>query len=113
MRGGGGAATSLAAAATCDLHPGRLVSCARVHRRAPCLPSPPSFTPLPPSRAGAGAAHETHEVALRKTEQMARLMNAFGFAEEGRVGDAFNRELQEQKRQQMIDEREAKEREKK
>ena len=52
-------------------------------------------------------------MALRKTEQMARLQAAFGFAEEGRVGDAFNRELQEQKRQQKIDEREAKEREKK
>lgn len=50
-------------------------------------------------------------MALRKQEQMAKLKSAFGFGEEVREGDAFNRELQEQKRQERVAEREAKERE--
>lgn len=50
-------------------------------------------------------------MALRKQEQMAKLSSAFGFDGEVREGDAFNRELQEQKRQERIAEREAKEKE--
>lgn len=77
-----------------------------------CMPSRNSLAghvlPLPPSRL----AQETHAVALRKQEQMAKLKSAFGFGEdEVREGDAFNRELQEQKRQERIAEREAKEEE--
>jgi hypothetical protein len=54
-------------------------------------------------------------VAARKAAQMDRLRSAFGLAgEEGVLeGDAFNRELQEEKRQERIAEREAKEKERK
>lgn len=60
-------------------------------------------------------AKETHAVAQRKQEQMARLRGAFGFGgtDGPREGDAFNRELQEQKRQEARDERDAKERDRK
>lgn len=59
-------------------------------------------------------AQETHAVAQRKQEQMARLRGAFGFDAEGpREGEAFNRELQEQRREEARAEREAKERERK
>jgi serine/arginine repetitive matrix protein 2 len=55
---------------------------------------------------GQDLGQETHAVAQRKLEQMARLKNAFGFGEEVKEGDAFNRELQEQKRLEKIEERE-------
>lgn len=45
-------------------------------------------------------------MARRKQEQMARLKDAFGFAEDVHEGDAFNRELQEQKRLDKVAERE-------
>ena len=56
---------------------------------------------------------ETHELAQRKQEQMERLRGAFGLGTEevAREGDAFNRELQEQKRLDKIAEREKKEKE--
>ena len=57
-------------------------------------------------------AQETHQIAARKAAQMDKLRNAFGFAEDINEGDAFNRELQEQKRQQRIIDREVKEAEK-
>ncbi len=45
----------------------------------------------------AGAGHkptgETHEVAQRKLDQMAKLKSAFGLSEV-KEGDAFNRDLQ-------------------
>lgn len=52
---------------------------------------------------------ETHQLAARKAQQMDKLKNAFGFTEDIKEGDAFNRELQEQKKLDRIAEREAKE----
>ena len=56
---------------------------------------------------------EDDGAAQRKQEQMERLRGAFGLGAEevAREGDAFNRELQEQKRLDKIAEREKKERE--
>ena len=42
---------------------------------------------------------------------MERLRGAFGFGEEQKEGEAFNRELQEQRRLERVAEREAKEKE--
>jgi len=52
---------------------------------------------------------ETHQIAARKAQQMDKLKNAFGFTEDIKEGDAFNRELQEQKKLDRMAEREAKE----
>ncbi|KAG7669408.1 hypothetical protein KSW81_007563 [Nannochloris sp. 'desiccata'] len=52
---------------------------------------------------------ETHQLAARKAQQMDKLKNAFGFTADIKEGDAFNRELQEQKKLDRIAEREAKE----
>eukprot|EP00200_Dunaliella_tertiolecta_P013714 CAMPEP_0202393150 /NCGR_PEP_ID=MMETSP1127-20130417/92761_1 /ASSEMBLY_ACC=CAM_ASM_000462 /TAXON_ID=3047 /ORGANISM="Dunaliella tertiolecta, Strain CCMP1320" /LENGTH=257 /DNA_ID=CAMNT_0048995719 /DNA_START=1163 /DNA_END=1933 /DNA_ORIENTATION=- len=52
---------------------------------------------------------DTHEVAQRKIAQMNRLQKALNVQADIKEGDAFNRELQEQKRLQAIEEREAKE----
>lgn len=51
-------------------------------------------------------AHETHAVAQRKQDQMERLRGAFGFGAEVKEGEAFDRELQEQRRQERIAEKE-------
>lgn len=49
---------------------------------------------------------ETHEMAARKLQQMDKLKDAFGIEGDINEGDAFNKELQEQKRQQRQAERE-------
>jgi serine/arginine repetitive matrix protein 2 len=49
-------------------------------------------------------------VALRKEGQMRKLQNAFGLGETVE-GQAFNRDLQEQKKLERVAEREAKEKE--
>ena len=56
---------------------------------------------------------ETHAVAARKAAEMDGLRAAFGLKEAPREGDAFDRELQERKKQERLQERErvAKERE--
>ena len=56
---------------------------------------------------------ETHAVAARKEAEMDGLRAAFGLKEAPREGDAFDRELQERKKQERLAEREraAKERE--
>lgn len=43
---------------------------------------------------------ETHEMAARKIQQMDKLKAAFGIEGDVNEGDAFNSEVQEQKRQQ-------------
>ena len=53
---------------------------------------------------------ETHQVAARKLVQMERLRGAFGLRGEHREGEAFDRELQEKRRQERIAEREERER---
>lgn len=50
---------------------------------------------------------DTHEVAFRKAQQMEKLKNAFGYKEDIIEGEAFDWELQEQRRQQRHEEREA------
>ena len=54
---------------------------------------------------------ETHEVAVRKERQMDKLASAFGVSGSGE-GDAFNRELQEQRKLDRIAEREQREKDK-
>ncbi|KAK9821762.1 hypothetical protein WJX81_005452 [Elliptochloris bilobata] len=54
---------------------------------------------------------ETHELAERKQQELATLRAAWGLGEEVVEGQAFNRELQEQRRQDKIAEREAVEKE--
>ncbi len=67
---------------------------------------------VPPARAArCRLGQETHEVARRKVEQMDKLRAAFGLSAEAKEGEAFDQELQEQKRQERIAEREAKEKE--
>lgn len=56
-------------------------------------------------------AHETHAVAQRKQDQMERLRGAFGFGAEVKEGEAFDRELQEQRRLERRAERERVEKE--
>lgn len=56
---------------------------------------------------------DTHAIAQRKEQHMERIRNAFGFKDDIREGEAFDRELQQEKRQQRIAEREAREEEKK
>ncbi|GAX79035.1 hypothetical protein CEUSTIGMA_g6475.t1 [Chlamydomonas eustigma] len=51
---------------------------------------------------------ETHELAQRKVEQMEKLKSALGVSQD-KEGDAFNRELQEERKQQRIAEREERE----
>lgn len=58
------------------------------------------------------AKQETHQVAARKMAQMDRLRGALGLGEGQREGEAFDRELQERRRQEKIAEREQREREK-
>lgn len=53
---------------------------------------------------------ETHQIAARKVEQMGRLRGAFGIGET-KEGDAFDRELQDRRRQEKIAERENREQE--
>lgn len=50
------------------------------------------------------SSHETHEVAARKEREMSTLKSAFGL-KDVKEGDAFDRELQEQKKQERIAER--------
>jgi hypothetical protein len=57
------------------------------------------------------AGQETHELALRKENQMKNLQNAFGI-DDAVEGQAFDRELQEQKRLERIAAREARFKEK-
>jgi serine/arginine repetitive matrix protein 2 len=57
------------------------------------------------------AGQETHELALRKENQMKNLQEAFGLTT-AVEGQAFDRELQEQKRLDQIAEREARQKEK-
>eukprot|EP00884_Botryococcus_braunii_P009421 jgi/Botrbrau1/18480/Bobra.0072s0062.2 len=57
------------------------------------------------------AGQETHELALRKENQMKVLQDAFGITT-AVEGQAFDRELQEQKRLDQIAEREARQKEK-
>ena len=52
-------------------------------------------------------AKETHEIALRKAEQMKKLKNALLISDDVKEGDAFNRELQEERKQQRAVQREA------
>ena len=48
--------------------------------------------------AGRGETTETHRLAELKQKQMAALRGAMGITEDVNEGDAFNQELQEQKR---------------
>lgn len=57
------------------------------------------------------AAMESHALAERKQEQMRVLRGALGVNDQTREGDAFNRELQEQRRMERLKEREQRERE--
>lgn len=61
--------------------------------------------------AAGRAGQETHELALRKENQMKNLQNAFGL-KDAVEGQSFDRELQERKRLERIAEREAREKEK-
>jgi serine/arginine repetitive matrix protein 2 len=49
---------------------------------------------------------DTHQVALRKAQQMERLRGAFGFREDIAEGEAFDKELQERKRLEKLAARE-------
>eukprot|EP00890_Picochlorum_soloecismus_P000188 jgi/Picsp_1/116/NSC_00116-R1_srrm2 protein len=55
--------------------------------------------------------NETHEIAARKEREMEKVRHALGFKEDIVEGEAFDRELQEQKKQARIEERKRKERE--
>jgi serine/arginine repetitive matrix protein 2 len=50
---------------------------------------------------------DTHQLAFRKAQQMEKLKNAFGYKKDIIEGEAFDQELQEQRRQQRHEEREA------
>ncbi|KAL6757497.1 hypothetical protein V8C86DRAFT_2624162 [Haematococcus lacustris] len=52
---------------------------------------------------------ETHALAQRKEDQMNKLAKALGVTSQAKEGDAFNVELQEQKRQERQDARELRE----
>jgi serine/arginine repetitive matrix protein 2 len=54
---------------------------------------------------------ETHEIAARKEREMEKVRHALGFKEDIVEGEAFDRELQEQKKQARIEERKRRERE--
>lgn len=55
--------------------------------------------------------NETHAVAERKLVQMDKLRAAFGLEESAKEGEAFDRDLQEQRRLERIAEREQREKE--
>lgn len=57
------------------------------------------------------AQNETHEIAARKEREMEKVRHALGFKEDIVEGEAFDRELQEQKKQARIEERKRRERE--
>lgn len=50
---------------------------------------------------------ETHQMAVRKAEQMNRLREAFGYGEDIPEGEAFDQELQARRREERAAEREA------
>ena len=56
-----------------------------------------------------GAKRETHEIAARKETQMEKMRLAMGFDGDIREGDAFNKEIQEMKKQKRIEERQQRE----
>ena len=82
---------------------GVLPSCPNQYNSPPAPASQPVYLP------GCRLASETHEIARRKVEQMDKLRAAFGLGAEAKEGEAFDQELQEQRRQERIAEREAKE----
>ena len=55
--------------------------------------------------------HETHEIAARKEREMEKVRHALGFQQDIVEGEAFDRKLQEQKKQARIEERKRRERE--
>ena len=61
------------------------------------------------SMAAGGRAGETHADALAKAAQSAQLKSALGIKSDHVVGAAFDRELQERKKQERIEKREAEE----
>lgn len=69
---------------------------------------PPPLPPPPFRRRR--QRQETHAVAQRKQDQMDRLRGAFGLRET-KEGEAFDRELQERRRQEKIADRDAREKE--
>ena len=57
------------------------------------------------------ARQDTHEIAARKEKQMEKIRGAFGFQGDIVEGEAFDRELQEEKKMKRIEEKEERERE--